>query len=88
MNYLVYEALGEHGLEKERRILAEKSEALLMKEWKECGHVHENYDPETGEGCNSPRSDKFYHWGGLLGWIALDFAGKLRKIFSENGREV
>lgn len=77
MNYLVYEALGEHGLKKEQLILAEKSEALLLKEWRECGHVHENYDPETGEGCNSPRSDKFYHWGGLLGWIALDAVGLL-----------
>lgn len=71
MNFLVYMALGEYDLSDARRALAEKSRKLIMKEWLECGHVHENYDSETGEGCNSPRSDAFYHWGGLLSFIAL-----------------
>ena len=71
MNFLVYMALRKHGCEKAREELAEKSIRLIMKEWLEKGHVHENYDPDTGEGCNSPRSDKFYHWGGLLSFIAL-----------------
>ena len=48
---------------------------LLMKEWREHGHVHENYCGNTGEGCNQGRSDRFYHWGGLLGTIALIEAG-------------
>ena len=39
--------------------------------------MHENYDSETGEGCNVARSDRFYHWGGLLGYIALADAGFL-----------
>lgn len=71
MNYLVYEALITSGEEMIARMLAEKSAELILKEWLECGHIHENYDPENGEGCNSPRSDKFYHWGGLLSYISL-----------------
>jgi glycogen debranching enzyme len=78
MNYLVYLALGEYKLEQERKDLAVKSEQLILKEWLEHGHVHENYDPENGEGCNNPRSDKFYHWGGLLAYIAIDFSMKER----------
>lgn len=71
MNFLVYMALGEYDLADARKALAEKSQNLIMKEWLEKGHVHENYDGDTGEGCNSPRSDAFYHWGGLLSFIAL-----------------
>ena len=32
--------------------------------------LHENYSAEIGQGCGS-RSYPFYHWGGLLGLIAL-----------------
>ena len=71
MNYLVFIALESAGEEKVCERLAEKSAQLILKEWKECGHIHENYDPETGEGCNNPRSDKFYHWGGLLAYLSL-----------------
>ncbi len=71
MNFLVYLALRKQGLKKEGSELAEKSRALLMKEWLTQGHVHENYNGDTGEGCDVPNSDKFYHWGGLLSLIAL-----------------
>ncbi len=54
-----------------RANLAPKSEALLIKEWIEKGHVHENDDADTGEGCDVTSSDRFYHWGGLLGMPAL-----------------
>jgi hypothetical protein len=40
-------------------------------------HVHENYSADTGEGCDKSNSDRFYHWGGLLGLIALIEAGHL-----------
>jgi hypothetical protein len=80
MNLLVYLALLEYpslndSNHNPANDLAVKSEQLILKEWLEMGHVHENYDCETGEGCNSPRSDKFYHWGGLLSFIALHEAG-------------
>ena len=71
MNFLVYEALVTAGELEVAKMLADKSEKLILKEWLECGHVHENYDPENGEGCNNERSDRFYHWGGLLAYISL-----------------
>ncbi len=71
MNYLVYEALTEAGMKPETAALAESSRRLLLKEWEERGHVHENYNGTTGEGCDVPNSNNFYHWGGLLGYIAV-----------------
>ncbi|MGI5896437.1 MAG: MGH1-like glycoside hydrolase domain-containing protein [Oscillospiraceae bacterium] len=71
MNFLAYMAICNYDCPDARKDLAEKSEKLILKEWLEKGHVHENYDGDTGEGCNSSRSDKFYHWGGLLSFIAL-----------------
>jgi len=77
MNFLVYLGLRNYDLPQARADLAEKSKQLLLKEWLERGHVHENYCGDTGEGCNKPNSDAFYHWGGLLGVIALIEAGFL-----------
>jgi glycogen debranching enzyme len=71
MNFLVYLGLRRYDLPAARAALARKSEALLLQEWREHGHVHENYCAHTGHGCNVERSDAFYHWGGLLGLIAL-----------------
>jgi hypothetical protein len=71
MNFLVYLGLQKYDFPKARKALAEKSEALLMKEWKERGHVHENYNADTGTGCDVEDSDPFYHWGGLLGLICV-----------------
>jgi hypothetical protein len=39
--------------------------------------VHENYNAIDGMGCDSKSSDKFYHWGALLAWIALKDNGYL-----------
>ncbi len=75
MNWLVYWGLHRAGQHQAAADLAEKSAALLLKEWRTHGHVHENYNTITGEGCDIASSDKFYHWGGLLGWIALHQAG-------------
>jgi hypothetical protein len=76
-NFLVYLALRRHNLKEARIVLAEKSKNLLMKEWIEQGHVHENYNGDTGEGCDVRNSDKFYHWGSLLALPALMEAGFL-----------
>ncbi len=75
LNFLVYLALNRTELADVRRDLAEKSAKLFMKEWTEHRHVHENYCANTGEGCNSGNSDKFYHWGALLCVIAMAEAG-------------
>lgn len=76
MNYLVYRALETAGEKTACKDLASKSLALLMQEWTLHGHVHENYDGDTGMGCGVKNSDKFYHWGGLLSYIALIEAEK------------
>ncbi len=72
-NFLVYLGLRKYDLPEARGALVAKSEALLLAEWREQGHVHENYCAETGRGCGSGRqnSDAFYHWGGLLGLISV-----------------
>jgi neutral trehalase len=81
-NFLTYVALKRAGFTEPGKILAEKGLALIMKEWLEKGHVHENYHGDTGEGCRVITgekvyggSDRFYHWGGLLSYIALIDAG-------------
>ncbi|MCT2536036.1 alpha,alpha-trehalase [Aquibacillus koreensis] len=75
MNFLVYIGFRKHNLSKAQHDLADKSKELILKEWVEHGHVHENYNGDTGEGCDVTSSDKFYHWGGLLAFIALIEAG-------------
>jgi putative isomerase len=77
MNLLTYFSLRKYGLRQACQDMAQKSVNLLLKEWREHGHVHENYHGDTGEGCDSPHSDAFYHWGGLLGIPALIEAGYL-----------
>jgi hypothetical protein len=72
MNYLVYLGLGNYEgdeIETARRELAQKSFKLFSSEWTEKGHVHENYNAITGNGDDVTNSDKFYHWGALLGYI-------------------
>ena len=59
-------------LEERRRVqrqFAEKSYELFLQEWNKNGHVHENYNSMTGTGDDVPSSDRFYHWGALLGYI-------------------
>jgi len=75
-NYLAYMALRRHArTELACKDLADKSKKLLLKEWLEKGHVHENWNGDTGEGCDVANSDKFYHWGGLLALVSLIEAG-------------
>lgn len=87
LNFLVYMGLRKIGAKEACRDLAEKSCALLMKEWKEHGHVHENYNAETGQGDDVPNSDAFYGWGGLLAMIALQEQGYLGDVSQPLARE-
>ncbi|HEX8523161.1 MAG TPA: trehalase family glycosidase [Tepidisphaeraceae bacterium] len=77
LNFLVYLGLRRAKQSRAASDLAKKSAELLLKEWRQHGHVHENYDANNGEGCNISSSDRFYHWGGLLGIPALIEAGHL-----------
>jgi len=69
MNFLVFLGLENYASPEDRRQFAEKSEELFLKEWREKGHVHENYNAMTGSGDDVESSDRFYHWGALLGYI-------------------
>jgi Mannosylglycerate hydrolase MGH1-like glycoside hydrolase domain len=69
MNYLVYLGLRNYDLPQARSALADKSYALFLKEWREHGHVHENYNAILGTGDDVSSSDRFYHWGALLGYM-------------------
>jgi putative isomerase len=69
MNYLVYLGLSNYDNPTARSELAQKSYRLFLKEWSEQGHVHENYNALTGTGDDVSSSDRFYHWGALLGYV-------------------
>jgi len=69
MNYLVYLGLLNYNGAKVRKEFADKSYELFLKEWREKGHVHENYNAITGSGDDVALSDRFYHWGALLGYV-------------------
>ena len=69
MNYLVYLGLQKYDNHQVTKGFAQKSYDLFLREWKKNGHVHENYNALTGEGDDVTSSDRFYHWGALLGYI-------------------
>lgn len=72
MNLLVYLGLKNSGQNQVAKELAIKSGDLIMKEWQNNRHVHENYCALTGDGCNVENSEKFYSWGALLSYIYID----------------
>jgi hypothetical protein len=71
LNFLVYMGLRNYNLPEARKALSEKSKNLLLKGWLKDGYVFENYNADTGIGDDVGNSDKFYHWGALLGFITL-----------------
>lgn len=80
-NFLAYAAIRSHGsLPDVQKDLADHSVALMMKEWREHRHIHENYNANTGEGCDVRNSDKFYHWGALLGLIGMAESGEIEGL--------
>lgn len=71
MNFLVGEGLKRYGRHETAYALARKSLGLFRQEWKDKAHIHENYHADSGAGCDVPSSDPFYHWGGLLAYLAV-----------------
>jgi len=71
MNLLVYLGIRNYKLPDAQKSLVEKSKNLLLQSWMEEHHVYENYNAETGQGDDAGMSDKFYHWGALLGFISI-----------------
>jgi hypothetical protein len=68
MNYLVYLGLRNYDNAAARDVAA-KSYELFLKEWTAKRHVHENYNADSGSGDDVTSSDRFYHWGALLGYV-------------------
>ena len=74
LNFLTYMGLRNYDtpfINDVRKQVSEKSRNLLLKSWKSDGYVFENYNATTGVGDDVGNSDKFYHWGALLGYISL-----------------
>jgi putative isomerase len=72
MNFLVYLGIRNYALPDAQSDMVEKSKNLLLKSWISENHVYENYNAETGQGDDAGSwSDKFYHWGALLGFIGI-----------------
>jgi putative isomerase len=67
MNFLVYLGMRNYDLAKERAALIDRSRQLLLKSFNLDRTVHENYNPESGDGT----SDDYYHWGALLGFMTF-----------------
>lgn len=56
-----------------RKALAKQATAMMVNQWRLHRHVCENYNPHhNGTDCTG---DKFYHWGGLAGFVSLLEAG-------------
>ena len=79
MNFLVYMGLRNYNLPEARKALVDKSQELILKEWRQNRHVYENYNSVTGIGGDVNSSDAFYSWGGLLSFIALMDQGYYNK---------
>jgi len=71
MNFLVYLGIRNYNLPDAQKDMAEKSKYLLLKSWLGERHVYENYSAVNGRGDDAGMSDKFYHWGALLGIIGI-----------------
>ncbi len=74
LNFLVYKGLSQYNFPDVMKELVGKSNALLVKNWRATKTVFENYHASgVGRLPNEKpnRSDNFYHWGALLGYIYL-----------------
>jgi hypothetical protein len=79
MNYLVYLGLRNYktpAAVQARQALAARSLALFLSDWSGKGHVHENYSALNDDANDIRSSDRFYHWGALLGLIAYEELGR------------
>lgn len=71
-NFLVTEGLRRAGLTKIASEAVRKGLNLFIRCWKSRGVVGENYNAITGEAAEpSKASDRFYHWGALLVYMAV-----------------
>merc|ERR1712232_342029 len=77
MAQLTYWALDEYhhlpSVDAARRALTKQMTAMGVNQWRLHRHVCENYNPhKDGADCTG---DRFYHWGGLTGFLSVLDAG-------------
>ncbi|MGF1448605.1 MAG: trehalase family glycosidase [Opitutales bacterium] len=71
MNFFVYWGLANTGFEAAAKALASKSAELLLRGWREKGHVGENYNALTGQTGDRANADPFNFWGSFLAYPQL-----------------
>ncbi len=71
LNFLVYLGLKRYGFDDARKTLVEKSEALLVRNWRERRVVPENFSALDGWGGIGAHTHPLLTWGGLLAFIAM-----------------
>ncbi|GAA1559041.1 hypothetical protein GCM10009804_14780 [Kribbella hippodromi] len=77
VNFLVYLGLLRAGEKDAATWLADGSSRLVLKEWNEHRHIHENYSSVHGAACDKPNSEPFQTWGALLSLIVLMERGEV-----------
>jgi len=87
MNFLVYLGLRNYDLGNAQEDLVKKSKNLFMEQWSKNGYICENYNSQTGECDDVSRSELFYHWGGLLGFISMIESGYVKNPNVKLGTE-
>ncbi|TCO42586.1 putative isomerase [Kribbella antiqua] len=88
VNFLVYLGLLRAGEKDAAAWLADGSSRLVLKEWNEHRHVHENYSSVHGGACDKPNSEPFQTWGALLSLIALMERGEVPFFNNDGGNAV
>jgi putative isomerase len=71
LNYWVYQGLRRYGLDDDAARLARHSVRLFWAGWREQGASFENFNGETGQGDDSPDTDRFYTWGALMPLLGI-----------------
>lgn len=73
LNLWVWEGLRRSGRQDLATILAQRGQSMFAEKWDTQRHAHENYHISDPSRTESPESDPFYSWAGLLPLIsALD----------------
>ena len=75
MNILLFLGLREYShlpvVKEVMATLAAQSEKTFLKEWLSNHRVMENYNSQSGVGCDVSNAVPFYHWGGLNALVPL-----------------
>jgi len=71
MNFLVAEGLARYQFDEVAHEYAKRGLGPFAKNWRTLNRIFENYNSVTGVGADVSNAEEIYHWGGLLGYIAM-----------------